>query len=236
MPKLINIVGNRYGELTVIRLADIRLKKRPAWECLCDCGKSRIVMGEQLRGGMAASCGTHRTKKFMEYAKKGSANRSPFTKGTNTHSRLYSLWKAMLCRCNNPKHEAYSRYGGRGIVVCEAWGKFAGFREWALSNGYADDLTIDRVDNDGIYEPSNCRWIPFKDQSRNKRNNIYLQAFGERKLAIEWANDPRCIVTYRRLVKRVSSGQPHEFALTASESEARRRGCLMREARRRGET
>ena len=134
-------------------------------------------------------------KEIHRICKERVRQQKPFTKGTNTHSRLYSLWKAMLCRCNNPKHEAYSRYGGRGIVVCEGMGKFAGFREWALSNGYADDLTIDRVDNDGIL-PSNCRWIPFKDQSRNKRNNIYLQAFGERK-PIEWANDPRCIVTYR---------------------------------------
>jgi hypothetical protein len=87
-------------------------------------------------------------------------------------SRLYNIWVLMKGRCNNSHNNCFHRYGGRGITFCEEWGGFTAFRDWAIGNGYADNLTIDRINNDGNYEPANCRWIPFKEQAQNKSQNV----------------------------------------------------------------
>jgi hypothetical protein len=93
------------------------------------------------------------------------------THGQSKGNRLYSIWGKMRGRCTNPNIPMYYRYGGRGITICDEWGKFTPFRDWALANGYTPDLTIDRINNDGNYEPSNCRWVGAWEQSINKSNN-----------------------------------------------------------------
>ena len=101
--------------------------------------------------------------------------------------RLYGIWKGMKSRCNNPARKSYADYGGRGITVCDEWAQsFEKFRDWALANGYRDDLTLDRKENDGPYSPENCRWATQAEQSNNTRRNHIVEAFGESHTLAEW--------------------------------------------------
>ncbi len=102
-----------------------------------------------------------------------------------SHTRLHRIWYSMRDRCNREKHSAYSNYGGRGIKVCKEWDKYEAFRDWALTNGYSDSLTIDRIDVNGNYEPSNCRWATMKEQCANKRRNHFVTVNGEKMIVIE---------------------------------------------------
>lgn len=99
----------------------------------------------------------------------------------NTKDRLYRIWRAINSRCNSVNGESYSYYGGRGISVCDEWSKdYLSFRNWSLNNGYSDELTIDRIDNDGNYEPTNCRWATRLQQDNNRRDNIHVVVEGEK--------------------------------------------------------
>lgn len=121
----------------------------------------------------------------------------------------------MRGRCFTPTDKRYADYGGRGITVCDDWSDFVAFREWALAHGYADDLTIERIDNNNDYSPANCRWATYAEQSVNKRSNRHLTAFGETKTLSEWAVDDRCVVSYNTLFARVTKlGFDGEDALT----------------------
>lgn len=111
----------------------------------------------------------------------------PSGKQRNRHPRLYRIWADMKTRCNNPNFPKYTDYGGRGIKVCQEWQLFEQFQEWAMTSGYADTLTLDRVDNDKGYSPSNCRWVTQKDQCNNKRNNHLLTYNGETLTIAQWA-------------------------------------------------
>lgn len=102
------------------------------------------------------------------------------------NSRLYSIWRTMIHRCENPKREKYKDYGGRGITVCPEWHDPNVFMDWAESNGYKDGLQLDRIDNNKNYEPSNCRWVTPKENSRNRRNTKFLTVNGETKCVAEW--------------------------------------------------
>lgn len=146
-------------------------------------------------------------------------NKRKYPVGFDTKSRLYRIWRAMHFRCYMPSHKAFPRYGGRGIKVCSDWATdYPTFMTWALANGYAHDLTIDRKDNDLGYDPGNCRWITMRDQSRNKRDNIPpLTIFGETKRIFEWIEDPRCVVRESVLRSRVLIGWSPDEALTTPE-------------------
>jgi len=109
----------------------------------------------------------------------------------------------MRRRCTVPSSEKYPRYGGRGISVCADWQSFDVFYAWATSSGYAEGLSIDRIDNDGNYEPGNCRWATRSTQSGNRRNNVLVTIFGETKNMTEWSRDPRCVVSYMALKLRI---------------------------------
>lgn len=118
--------------------------------------------------------------------------------------RLQNTLGRMKDRCRNPNNKDYTAYGGRGIKVCEEWlTSFSTFEAWALSAGYDEQLTIDRIDNDGDYTPDNCRWATAKEQARNRSSNWAVTAWGETKLLIEWAEDPRCTVEYQTLHDRL---------------------------------
>lgn len=164
----INMIGNRFDRLLVIEKADPFRSKTgkvvcAGWKCRCDCGNVVIVRANSLRMGKTKSCGCLNKEKPPNNIKHNMSN-----------TRIYKIYKSMKKRCYNITCDKYKDYGGRGITVCEEWlHNFQSFYEWAMSNGYADDLTIDRKDVNGNYEPSNCRWIPKKEQAHNKRNTIY---------------------------------------------------------------
>ena len=128
---------------------------------------------------------------------------------------MYRIWQGMLGRCYLRTHSAFERYGDRGVTVCDEWRQsFEVFRDWALANGYADGLTIDRRDNDGSYSPSNCRWLDHEGQAQNKRTTRRISAFGATKTITEWASDSRCVVARHALMDRINKGWPIERALT----------------------
>lgn len=103
-----------------------------------------------------------------------------------SNTRLHIIWHSMYCRCNYPSTNGYKNYGGRGIKICEEWRDFMPFYTWAIKNGYSDNKTLDRIDTDGNYEPSNCRWATIKEQSNHKRNNVMIKYNGETKTAKQW--------------------------------------------------
>lgn len=121
----------------------------------------------------------------------------------NGEEKLRKVWRQMKSRCDKPTDGSYYKYGGRGIRVCDAWYDYFAFRSWSIENGYEDGLTIDRIDNEGNYEPSNCRWTDLKTQSRNTRTNRLITAFGETKTMMDWSEDPRCVVSYAALSLRI---------------------------------
>lgn len=153
------------------------------WLCKCDCGNIIKAASQNLKSGNTKSCGC--------------LNKEIATKVNTKHNmygtRLYKIWCNMKNRCYNQNVKAYNDYGGRGIKVCDDWlnkeNGFINFYNWAINNGYKDDLTIDRINNDGNYEPSNCRWATILEQSHNKRNSIKLTYNNETKHISELAKE-----------------------------------------------
>ncbi len=171
----------------------------------CECGTIKVVDRGSLLKGVSTSCGC--------VQRKLAASRFRTHGGTNT--RLYNIRTLMLARCYNQNDDRFADYGGRGITICEEWQEsFEAFRDWAMANGYADGLSIDRRENDGNYEPGNCRWITMAEQASNKRTNRIILAFGESKPVSEWSRDPRCKVRYATLWYRIERGMDPEWSLT----------------------
>lgn len=165
-----NLVGEQFGRLTVIKKEQSDKNGHSMWRCRCSCGNEVIVLGTSLKRGLTKSCGCYRLESIERRLDDG-VNGSVIRTHSKSNTRLYEIWSGMKKRCENPNNQAYSRYGGRGITVCKEWHDFNNFYNWAISNGYLDSLTIDRINNDKGYEPTNCRWATYKEQNNNKRNN-----------------------------------------------------------------
>lgn len=177
MSKFIDETGNRFSKLLVLKRVENAGNGHTQWLCKCDCGNKCVVTASNLRRGRQVSCGC--------YGKSVNAKNNVPTE--LKQSRIYTIWKDMLYRCNCEKSNRYSRYGLRGIKVCDEWvDNFNAFYEWAMSNGYDDTLSIDRIDTNGNYEPSNCRWASRKTQARNRSTNRLLTYKGVTKCLAEW--------------------------------------------------
>ena len=157
MPKYFDMIGKKFGKLTVLEECEERKERKKIYKCKCNCGNIVKVVGVQLRSGHVKSCGC--LVKLNHFKDHGMYN-----------SNLYNRWSHIKGRCYNKYDKAYPNYGGRGILLCDEWLDFKAFYNWSIHNGYQEDLTIDRINNDGNYEPNNCRWVDMKTQSRNRRN------------------------------------------------------------------
>ena len=204
MPKLIDLTGQRFGRLTVLARAKSANKKGIKWLCRCDCGATCIIRGEHLKSGATKSCGCLKrellAKRLTRHGLKG--------------TRLYRIWNGMKNRCYNPNVSGYRLYGGRGISICPEWlgeNGFLSFYEWAMSSGYRDDLSIDRIDVDGGYSPDNCRWATNIQQANNTSRNRFIVYQGKRKTAQEWARETG--IPLQTILFRLNGGWTVEAAL-----------------------
>jgi hypothetical protein len=175
-----DITGKKFGRLTIIRKTDKKPKDRYLWECICDCGKEIVVYGTCLYFGTAKSCGCLHTEITVNRNKKMATHRT-------SNSRLYRIWSRMKERCCREENKDYKNYGARGITYYEEWENFLPFMEWALSNGYEEQLTLERIDVNGNYEPYNCKWTTMLEQANNKRTNRCIEANREKKTIAQWA-------------------------------------------------
>lgn len=175
--QLIDLTGKKFGRLTVIERSGADANGQAMWRCKCECGNESSVKGGHLRRGHTRSCGCLENE----------ARIASHTTHGKRHTRLYRIWSSMKDRCSNPNSRAYKWYGAKGVSVCREWIDFETFRAWAEANGYADNLTIDRIDSNGNYCPDNCRWITNTDQQSNRSNNRHLTYGGETRTIKGWA-------------------------------------------------
>lgn len=191
--KIKDLTGQKYGLLTVIGLKDTDTRKT-YWICQCECGNVKEVRSDSLLCGTIKSCGCLKRAQDKVNLTKNHRHKMSGT-------RIYIEWQGMKGRCYNPHDPRYDRWGGRGITVCDEWrDSFEAFYEWAMSHGYADDLTIDRIDNDGNYTPDNCRWATQSEQSRNRNSNIKIRIGNSTRTLTEWCEIFR--VDYNNVVSR----------------------------------
>lgn len=198
-----DLTGKVVGDLTVVGLDHIEDKngrKRKFWLCECSCGNMTVVRTDSLTSGSTTSCGCAAVKKAKELS----------TSHGGSYTRLYSIWSGMKDRCRNPNSPSRRRYGGRGIDVCDEWfNSYEVFRAWAISNGYGEELSIDRIDNNGNYCPENCRWVTNKQNSRNRECNITVNYNGKNMALSESAE--LAGIRYETIRSRYHNGDRGEY-------------------------
>lgn len=181
-----DLIDRQFSNLTVVSYAGVHVSpcgtKRKLWNCRCKCGNEVIVNTSNLINGTTKSCGCLKSKRIAE--------RNTIHGGSK--DRLYGIWKNMKRRCNSPKDSRYDSYGGKGIKVCDEWADYANFKKWAYENGYNDvadtgECTLDRIDNNGHYEPSNCRWANRIEQANNTSKNHKVTLNGQEMTIAEFA-------------------------------------------------
>jgi hypothetical protein len=176
MPQMEDLTGQRFGRLIAIKPIGKHKNRSIIWECKCDCGCITQALSARLKTGEKRSCGCLQKESEKMNLIKGQSKTIHGMRNT----RIYVAWCDMKKRCNNPKDYNYKNYGGRGISVCVEWvNDFMSFFNWAMDNGYSKDLTIDRINNDGNYEPLNCRWVDNITQANNRRVTKKITIDGE---------------------------------------------------------
>lgn len=177
-----DLTGKTFDRLTVIARDDDYIQKngrhRVRWLCQCSCGATLSVASDSLKHGVTRSCGCYHTDQARLYS----------TTHGLSDTRLYGIYHKMKDRCYKQTCPAYPNYGGRGVRICDEWlNSFEMFYKWSIENGYESHLTIDRINVDGDYEPTNCRWTDAKTQSLNRRSNVYVEFEGKRMTVSECA-------------------------------------------------
>lgn len=171
MGKDINLIGKRYGRLIVKKLDHLGIKNKKYWFLKCVCGGKTVASTSDLNTGRINSCGCLRKEKLIKRN----------TKHGKCGTRLYRIWRGLFKRCNNKNSSDYKNYGLRGIKICRQWeSDFSIFYDWSINNGYKENLTIERIDNNGNYEPNNCKWIKKEEQSQNRRKRTIFPPRNER--------------------------------------------------------
>ena len=194
--KIKDITGQKFNLLTPIRIAQRNPLK---WECKCDCGNIAYVSAKNIIHGHQKSCGC------LSHVGNPKHNQS--------RTRVYRIYAKIKRRCFVADDIAYPKYGGRGITMCDEWkNSFVAFSKWAYSNGYRDDLSIDRIDNDGNYCPENCRWANRFDQANNKGNNLKYNYEGKTQTLAQWCKEKN--MNYNAVWYRLSKGWKFEDAIT----------------------
>lgn len=161
-PRRIDWSGHRFGQVTMLKCVSVKFG-HVRWLMRCDCGKEFV--GEVKR--QRKSCGCLNTAAIVAASRRHGM----------AHTPTYRAWDAMKRRCHNPDHKSYPLYGGRGITVCERWHRFDEF--FADMGKVPEGMSIERIDNDGNYEPSNCKWATVAEQSRNRRTNVRVSVLGQ---------------------------------------------------------
>lgn len=204
------MIGQRFGRLTVV--ANVTSKGRSRFLCECLCGNKKTIRMDHLKRGLVVSCGCYQEERRKQVSSTHRMSRT----------RLYRIWKDMRRRCDSPCVTEYPLYGGGGITVCAEWQTFEAFYEWAMANGYSDDLSIDRVNNNGNYEPSNCKWSTPQEQARNRRSNVTITYNGVTKLISDWDKDIGSAKS-GRVRARLNAGWSIEKAVTTPVKRVERR-------------
>lgn len=177
-----DLTGQRFGRLTVEAREGRDKWGSVTWRCHCDCGKEHVAGAGKLKSGKTRSCGC-----FALDMRIAQLERHGITTGGKP--RTFIIWSGMKARCLNPRATSYPNYGGRGIAICDEWLSFENFHKWAMLHGYADDLQIDRIDNDGDYTPENCRFVTRKENSRNTRRSRFITIDGRTQTATDWIKE-----------------------------------------------
>ena len=199
--KKIDLTGKRFGKLVAVKSYYDQEKKVTFWECQCDCGNVCNVRANRLMHGRTKSCGCLKKENHVK------------THGM-TKTRIYNIWRGMKKRCYDLTNHNYLYYGKRGITVCDEWrDSFDSFYCWAKHNGYQEQLSLDRIDNNGNYCPENCRWVSVKEQNNNRSVSINITYNGKTQNLSEWCKELNLpyIRIYQRIIKY---GYTFEEAIT----------------------
>lgn len=194
MNNFIDITGQKFNRLKVVKRIENSSFRKARWLCQCECGNFTEVSGDNLRNGNVKSCGCLIADKNKQR-----------TTHRKSNIRLYNIWRNMKARCNCKTNPFYKNYGERGIKICSDWIMFENFYNWSINNGYNENLSIDRIDVNGNYEPNNCRWIPLSKQAYNKRDSIMININGEEKCLAEWCKLYN--VKYTTIYRRITIGK-----------------------------
>lgn len=177
-------IGKKFGRLTIIEDAEDGISPSGTHYRIvkfkCECGNIGFARLSDIKKGNTTSCGCYKDEFFTKHG---------FDKKTSKYKRIYNIYLYIKKRCYNRNCKSYNNYGGRGIIMCKDWfDNFLSFSTWSLNNGYSDNLTIDRINNNGIYEPNNCRWVDMKTQANNKRNNVHITKDGITMNLTQWCH------------------------------------------------
>jgi len=197
MSRVIELTGEKFGKLTVIERAGTR-RKRAMWKCECECGITTIVAGQDLKSGNTKSCGCVGKEKIKNLRYKHGLS----------HTRIHNIWWALYQRCCDENSSSYHWYGAKGITMCEDWKEFNNFHKWCYENGYNENFSIDRKNNNIGYYPDNCRWVDMKTQQRNRGNNRFITIGGITKKLCEWSEESG--LHHVTILSRIKRGVPED--------------------------